>query len=62
MAKFQHGISINLQALDSIEIATDGNSALLGGGVYTAQVIEYLWKYGKVTRKLHIASEPHNES
>ena len=31
-----------------MKIAEDGNSALMGGGVYQDQLVNYLWDHGKV--------------
>jgi hypothetical protein len=52
LAKVQNGIEIWLNQLDSIEVAEDGNTAVLGGGVYISPVINELAKYKKVTGKL----------
>ena len=52
LAKVQNGIEIWLNQLDSIEIAEDDNSAVLGGGVYINPLINELAKYNKVTGKL----------
>ena len=51
LAKLQYGIEIWLTQLDSIEVAEDGNTAVLGGGTYIKQVINALAKYNKVTSK-----------
>lgn len=42
------GIQINLAGLRNIEIAKDGKSALMQGGVYVDQVINTLWDAGYV--------------
>jgi hypothetical protein len=44
-----NGIEIYISALDSIEIAHDGNSALMGGGTYQDQVVKHLAAHGKAT-------------
>lgn len=44
----RHGISIYVRAFDEIEIATDGNSARLGGGTYVDQSIRAFAARGKV--------------
>ncbi|KAI4267796.1 MAG: hypothetical protein LQ337_008183, partial [Flavoplaca oasis] len=48
MNRLRRGISIYLHNLDSIIIAADKQSAVLGGGVYAAQLIKTLAKSGKV--------------
>ncbi|KAL8736007.1 MAG: hypothetical protein Q9166_000569 [cf. Caloplaca sp. 2 TL-2023] len=45
----QQGVSINLRKLNKIQIAQDGNSALMGGGVNTHEVVNTLAASGKVT-------------
>ncbi|KAL8947997.1 MAG: hypothetical protein Q9222_005779 [Ikaeria aurantiellina] len=45
----QHGVSINLQKLKKIQIAADGHSAILGGGVNTHEVVNTLAASNKVT-------------
>jgi FAD/FMN-containing dehydrogenase len=49
LAKVHHGIEIWLSKLDDIEIAEDGKTALLGGGVYIKKVIDALALKKKVT-------------
>lgn len=44
-----NGIEIYISSLNSIEIAEDGKSALMGGGTYQDQVVKYLAAHGKVT-------------
>lgn len=44
-----NGIQIHIGSLNSIEIAEDGKSALMGGGTYQDQVVKYLAAHGKVT-------------
>ncbi|KAL8759717.1 MAG: hypothetical protein Q9199_000589 [Rusavskia elegans] len=46
--KLRHGISIYVQKLDSITIASDSQSAVLGGGVYAGPLIKTLAKKGKI--------------
>ncbi|KAG8526291.1 uncharacterized protein KY384_000284 [Bacidia gigantensis] len=45
------GISIYIRNLDSIEVAEDGQSASMGGGVFQDQVVRYLFERGKVASK-----------
>ncbi|KAI4143665.1 MAG: hypothetical protein LQ341_002854, partial [Variospora aurantia] len=45
----RHGINIHIRSLDSITFAEDGQSAVLGGGVYSDQVIRSLAARGKAT-------------
>ena len=49
LAKLQNGIMIWLNQLSSIELAGDGKTALLGGGVYIKQIVDELAKYHKIT-------------
>lgn len=44
-----NGIEIYVRALDSMKISADGNSALMGGGVYQDQFVNYLWDHGKIS-------------
>lgn len=44
-----NGIEIYIRTLDSIQISEDGNSAVMGGGVYQDQFVNYLWDQGKVS-------------
>lgn len=55
-----NGIEIYISSLNSIEIAEDGKSALMGGGTYQDQVVKYLAAHGKVTciDGLDISSSP----
>lgn len=48
-SKFQDGIQIDISGLDSVEISDDGEFVRLGGGVYTDQVIRYLYSRGKMS-------------
>lgn len=49
LSTVNNGIEIYIRALDSIQISEDGNSALMGGGVYQDQLVNYLWDHGKVS-------------
>lgn len=49
LEKVHHGIEIWLSQLTSIEVAEDGNTAVLDGGVYVKEVIDELAEYKKVT-------------
>ena len=49
LSNVYNGIEIYINALNSIEIAEDGESALMGGGTYQDQVVNYLAAHGKVT-------------
>lgn len=59
MNRLRRGISIYLHNLDSIIIAADKQSAVLGGGVYAAQLIKTLAKSGKVAGNI-ASSSNHN--
>lgn len=50
----RHGINIHIRSLDSITFAEDGQSAVLGGGVYGDQVIRFLAVRGKATGNMPI--------
>ncbi|KAL9592287.1 MAG: hypothetical protein Q9179_006871, partial [Wetmoreana sp. 5 TL-2023] len=47
--KLKHGIQINMRRLAGINIAKDGKSAVMGGGVYADEIIKTLDTKGKVT-------------
>lgn len=49
MDKMKDGIGIYLRNLSIIKVNPDGKSAILGGGLRVADVIEGLWKKGKQT-------------
>lgn len=44
-----HGIEISLKQLNSIKIATDGQTVTIGGGVMSKNVTDTLWAAGKQT-------------
>ncbi|KAI1202127.1 hypothetical protein F5X97DRAFT_253774 [Nemania serpens] len=46
-AKLQGGIEIWVAQLDDIVVAEDGNSAVIGGGIYVDTIISGLAQYGK---------------
>lgn len=48
LSNVKRGVNIYVNALESIEVAADHNSALLGGGTYVDIVIRELAIYGKV--------------
>ncbi|KAI4180354.1 MAG: hypothetical protein L6R41_007284 [Letrouitia leprolyta] len=48
LGTFRNGVLIKLNKLVSIDIATDGKSALLGGGVYSQQLLAILAEENKV--------------
>ncbi|KAL8942997.1 MAG: hypothetical protein Q9216_001353 [Gyalolechia sp. 2 TL-2023] len=45
----KRGVSINLRALNHVQVSQDGQSALIGGGANTHEVINTLAASGKVT-------------
>ena len=51
LGKLSNGIEIHIRALNSITINTDGNSATVGGGAYSQELISYLWGQGKASGK-----------
>lgn len=46
-----HGISISLRQLDSVDIAPDGQTAVIGGGIRSRNLTDALWAAGKQTGK-----------
>lgn len=44
-----HGIEILLTGLNSVEIAADGQSAKIGGGIRSKNLTDALWAAGKQT-------------
>ncbi len=44
-----NGIEIYIRALESMRISEDGNSAVMGGGVYQDQFVNFLFDHGKVS-------------
>lgn len=51
LGKLRSGIEIHISVFDKIVIAKDGNSAVLGGGVYTAELVSTMWSNGKASGK-----------
>ncbi|KAI1391575.1 FAD binding domain protein [Hypoxylon trugodes] len=47
LGKMKNGIEIWLNQLDTIEIADDGTTAKIGGGVLVKSIIDTLWAAGK---------------
>ncbi|KAI4138072.1 MAG: hypothetical protein L6R39_006979 [Caloplaca ligustica] len=45
----QQGVSINLRNFNQVQISNDGNTALVGGGANTHEVVNGLGAHGKVT-------------
>lgn len=43
------GIEISLKQLNSIDIASDGQTVTIGGGVMSKNVTDTLWAAGKQT-------------
>ena len=50
LSNARHGISIYINALDSISINKDSNTATLGGGTYQDQLVRFLDSHGKASR------------
>lgn len=48
-----HGIEIFLSQLSTVEIAPDGKTAKIGGGIRGKALIDALWAAGKQTGKRH---------
>lgn len=48
----RHGVEINLRNLASIDIAKDGMSAAMGGGVFVDEIIKTLDAKGKTTGRV----------
>lgn len=49
LGRMSHGIEIDMRSLNSIEIAADGNTARVGGGVRSKELIDALWAANKQT-------------
>lgn len=47
----QHGLEIHIRALNRFEVAADGKSVYVQGGVYGDQINGPLWDAGYVTSK-----------
>ena len=45
----KHGVGINMRNLNSIELAKDGKTATIGGGIVTKKLMHELWEMGKIT-------------
>lgn len=59
-AKLQGGIEIWVAQLDDIVVAEDGNSAVIGGGIYVDTIISGLAQYGKTGGKVYYVCPPCN--
>ena len=53
LSNVKQGIQINLRQLRSIEVAADGKSAKLGGGVFNDDTTTALAAIGKASGKLY---------
>lgn len=42
-----YGIEIWMKKMNSISISEDGDTALIGGGVLSKDLVDYLWSNGK---------------
>ncbi|KAJ7762585.1 FAD binding domain protein, partial [Mycena metata] len=49
MEKLKHGVQISLSELNEISIASDGNTAYIGGGTLSKSATDALWALGKQT-------------
>lgn len=58
LSNAHHGISIYIRALDKIEVAQDGKSALVGGGAYVDEAIRTFAAHGKASCKFWSPSFP----
>ena len=47
--KVKHGIGINMRSMNSIELAKDGKTATIGGGIVTKKLTHELWDMDKIT-------------
>ena len=47
--KVKHGVGINMRSMNSVDVAKDGKSATIGGGIVTKQLTDTLWEKGKLT-------------
>lgn len=49
LGQMTYGIEISLKQLNTIKIATDGQTVTIGGGVMSKNVTDTLWAAGKQT-------------
>ena len=49
LGKLDHGIEIWMRKLDKTEIAEDGKTVRLGGGLLAKEITDALWAEGKQT-------------
>jgi FAD/FMN-containing dehydrogenase len=54
LGNVHHGIEIWMRKLNSILIAPDGQSATVGGGVKSKELVDALWAEEKQTGRLSI--------
>ena len=52
LGRVKHGVGINLRKLNGVEVAKDGTSATIGGGIVTKQLVDALWEKGKMSSML----------
>ena len=53
----EDGIAIRMRSMKSVSISPDGDTATLGGGVLSKEVIDGLWTAGKQTGMLGHVSQ-----
>ena len=55
LGNVKHGVGINMRHMNHVQIAEDGKSATIGGGILTKQLIDALWEEGKLasTSSIH---------
>lgn len=47
LGEMKSGIGIYMQQMTDVKIAEDGQSAIIGGGITSRQLIDHLWPQGK---------------
>ena len=49
LGRMKSGIEIYMSQLNGVKIAADGQTAEIGGGILTKDVVDVLWAAGKQT-------------
>lgn len=49
LGTFEYGIQISMEKLNTIQISSDGQTALIGGGTLSKNITDTLWALGKQT-------------
>lgn len=49
LSKFKSGLGISLREMRDVKIADNGQSATIGGGITSGELLHQLWERGKQT-------------